>query len=149
MKMSCPGRRDPMTVLPWAIAAGLASGLAADGIKLRISRTRPQSFDLDITNVGETFNEWLPLTSVGSHQQSFPSAHTAVAVGFAIALCRFYPRGKYLFIAMAVMCGMHRITSCAHFLSDTLIGAAIGWLVGYAIIDSAPCRRQTASLNNA
>ncbi len=135
-------------VLPWTIAAGLGAGLAADVIKLLISRTRPQSFDLDVTDVAQTFNQWLPLTSVGSHDQSFPSAHTAVAVGFAVALCRFFPRGRYLFIAMAVMCGMHRVQTCAHFLSDAFIGAAVGWLVSHAILESKWCRQSTASLSS-
>ncbi len=127
------------SVLPWVIASGLCAGLGADVVKLLISRTRPQSFNLNITNVGATFNEWLPLTGVKSEYQSFPSAHTAVAVGFAVALCRFYPRGRVLFIGMAVMCGMQRVQTCAHFLSDALIGAAIGWLVSHLILQSRWC----------
>ena len=125
------GRRK---LLPWIIAAGLGSGLTADVIKLFISRTRPQSFDLKIHYVAETFGPWLPLSKTGSHNESFPSAHTAVAMGFAVALCQFYPRGRVLFIAMAVMCAMQRVQTCAHFLSDTLTGAAVGWLVSHAIL---------------
>jgi len=120
--------------LPWIIASGLISGLAADGVKLLISRTRPNSIKLDFIKVADTFNGWLPFSEGGSQMQSFPSAHTAVGVGFAIALCRFYPRGRVLFIAMAVMCGMHRVQTCAHFLSDVCVGAAVGWVVGYGIL---------------
>lgn len=138
---------DPLgrSRLPWIIASGLCGGLAADGVKLLISRTRPQSFDLDVTDISSTFNEWLPFSNGGSALQSFPSAHTAVAVGFAVALCRFYPRGRVLFIAMAVMCGMQRVQTCAHFLSDVLVGAAVGWVISHLILDAKWCPREPAT----
>ncbi|QDT48165.1 PAP2 superfamily protein [Symmachiella dynata] len=132
--------------VPWLIASGLCSGLAADVVKLLVSRTRPQSFNLNITNVAATFNGWLPEMGAKSEFQSFPSAHTAVGVGFAIALCQFYPRGRVLFIAMAVMCGMHRVQSCAHFLSDAFIGAAVGWLISHLILHSKWCPAGPAPL---
>lgn len=128
-----PARRK---ILIPTIAAALGSGLAADAVKLLISRTRPQSFDLSVRSITASFGEWLPLSGQGSHTQSFPSAHTAVAVGFAVALCHYFPRGRVLFIAMAVMCGMQRVQTCAHFLSDAFVGAAIGWAVSHLVLRS-------------
>ena len=61
--------------------------------------------------------------------QSFPSGHTATAVGLAIGLTYVFPRGKYLFAVLAVMASLQRIVSNAHWTSDVLSGAAVGLIV--------------------
>jgi membrane-associated phospholipid phosphatase len=120
-----PARRY---ALPRVLVAAFGSGLGANVIKMLIARTRPHQFDFE-GSVATTFSDWAPLASAGSGAQSFPSAHTATAVGLAVALAWLYPRGRGLFAAFAVLVACQRIESGAHFLSDTLCGAAVGFVV--------------------
>jgi membrane-associated phospholipid phosphatase len=123
-------RLDPLRrwAVPGVAATALFSGLAADGAKMLIARARPHSFDF-LGSVWSSFGPWLPLGSLGSASQSFPSAHTATAVGLAIALICIYPAARGLFCVLPLMVAYQRIDSGAHFLSDVLCGAGVAFLV--------------------
>ena len=116
------------------LAMSLGAGLAADAVKMVIARVRPHDFSFQ-GSVQDTFGRWLPFIGAGSGGQSFPSAHTATAVGLAVALSALYPRGHRLFAALAVLVACQRIEVGAHFLSDALCGAAVGWIVARACLD--------------
>jgi len=118
------------------LAMSLGAGLAADVVKMLIARVRPNNFNFQGT-VGDTFGQWLPFLGAGSIGQSFPSAHVATGVGLAFALAWLYPRGRWLFGAMAVLVACHRVAAGAHYLSDTFCGAAIGWIVATACLKNA------------
>ncbi len=121
-------------VLPLAVPA-FGAGLLADGIKLFIARLRP-SAATEIETVQATFVGWLPVLHRdaahphGHAIESFPSAHSATAVGLAIGLSTLYPRGRWLFALFAILAMTQRLEAQAHFLSDVLTGAAVGCLVG-------------------
>jgi membrane-associated phospholipid phosphatase len=119
-------RRNARAIL----LAGLGSGLAADVLKLAVSRTRPRNFDFAAGDVWGTFQGWLPLLTGGSGGQSLPSAHTAGAVGLAVVLSAAYPRGRLLFAVLVLLVAGHRLHSGAHFPSDILLGALVGWVFG-------------------
>ena len=122
------------------LSAAYGSGLAANVVKMLVTRTRPHHFDFE-GGVLATFGQWLPLTGAGSAGQSFPSAHTATAVGLAVALAWLYPRGRWFFGCLAVLVACQRIESGAHYLSDTLCGAALGLTVAGACVHFGPlCR---------
>lgn len=126
-----PARRS---ALPRTIAAVLAAGCGANLVKLLISRSRPGSTDLAHLAGWQTFSGWLPLGANGSGWQSFPSAHTATAVGLALALSWLYPRGRLLFAGFAMAVAAQRVLGGAHFPSDVLAGAAVGWWCAYAVL---------------
>jgi membrane-associated phospholipid phosphatase len=126
--------------LPRVLACALVSGLTADGVKMLIARARPSDFDFS-GGVWATFGAWFPLTGAGSSGQSFPSAHTATAVGFALGLSWLYPRARYLFPLIAALVACQRVESRAHFLSDVLCGAAIGYLAATALLKVGPLPR--------
>jgi membrane-associated phospholipid phosphatase len=130
---------DPLrrTALPRIGAMALGAGLAANLVKMTIVRMRPCVLGLE-GSVGDTFGPWLPFLSAGSGGQSFPSAHAATAVGLALALAWLYPRGRWLVAALAVMVACQRVNVGAHFPSDVLCGAAIGWLVASPCLKWAP-----------
>jgi membrane-associated phospholipid phosphatase len=111
--------------IPRIAAASLGSGLVANALKLFVARMRPHHFDLSGHGL-ESFGEWFPLLTNSSWEQSFPSSHTATAAGLAIVLACFYPRGRWLFPAMAGLAGAQRVLEHSHFLSDVFWGAAIG-----------------------
>lgn len=128
----------------------LGAGLLADVIKLVVARQRPHAFLPSAPAVGgtiwDTFIGWLPhlsqMPDPGSHAiQSFPSAHTATAVAFSCVLAWRYPRGKWLFALFAIMAASQRILANAHYLSDTLAGAAVGAVVVGVSFDRRLARR--------
>ena len=77
----------------WPLACATLSGMAANGGKMLVARTRPHVFDFH-GGVWATFGQWLPATTL---RQSFPSGHTATAVGLALALAALYPNGRRFF----------------------------------------------------
>lgn len=120
---------------PALIAGSLGAGLAADALKLVVSRTRPRNLDGLQESAWETFGPFFPMLD---HQwgdsQSFPSAHTATAAGFAVILSAMYPQGRWWFFTLAALTGLQRISSSAHFSSDVCFGAAVGFLVAGAVL---------------
>ena len=120
------------STMPRLVLMVFGAGLAANGIKMLLARTRPRDFEFQ-GGVWNTFGQWLALGRGGSNLHSFPSAHTAVAVGLAVALSAMYPRGRWLFALLAVLVGCQRVVSGAHYPSDVLWGAAIGWLVAVGV----------------
>ena len=117
-------RRTTLRILTTAFGAGLA----ADLFKLTVERTRPCFFAYEGT-IWDSIVGVFPLASAGPGGQSFPSAHTATAVGLAAALAWCYPRARVFFFLMAALVGMQRVIGGAHFISDTFCGAAIASVV--------------------
>jgi len=113
--------------VPRLAAASLGSGLLADVFKLSLARERPSHFSFQ-GGVAETFGQWFPHLGRESGTQSFPSSHVAVAAGLAIALAWLYPRGRWLFVAFAILAAGQRLTGGSHFVSDVCWGAATGCL---------------------
>jgi membrane-associated phospholipid phosphatase len=129
-----PARR---WALPRVAACAWGAGMSANLIKMIVMRSRPRAADLS-GDVWATFGDWLPGISAGSGGQSFPSAHTATAVGLAVALVWLYPRGRVVFPVLAALVACQRMAFSAHFLSDTLVGAALGLFVAHAMLDPGP-----------
>ncbi len=131
---------DPLRrkLVPWLAACAFGGGLAADVLKLIVSRQRPRQLQLEGLSNLETFTDFLPLISAGAGGQSFPSAHAATAAGLAIGLTWLYPRGRTLFTLLALGVGVQRLVVGAHFLSDVLVGWAIGCLVAHYLLQSYP-----------
>jgi membrane-associated phospholipid phosphatase len=118
--------------LPGVFAGSWGVGLVANTAKLFVARWRPRIW-IERTsngNILDTFVDWFPFGRGGSAEQSFPSAHTATAVGLALVLSALYPRGRWYFLTLAALCGLQRVTVHAHFPSDVLAGAAVGWFLG-------------------
>ncbi|MDE0736669.1 MAG: phosphatase PAP2 family protein [Pirellulaceae bacterium] len=127
--------------LPRVIACAAGSGLTALLLKWTIARQRPHTCDLQ-GSVWSTFHglsPWLSgerITQLSGHQlESFPSGHTATAVGLAIGLSLLLPRGRWLFAFFALLAGLQRMDSGAHFLSDTLVATAVACLISGLCID--------------
>lgn len=122
-------------IVPRLAGGSLGAGICADIIKLFIARTRPSATQ-DAASSVETFVATMPVLNkaslaggYGHPVQSFPSAHSATAVGLAIGLSCLYPRGRWLFAAFAILAMFQRIEADAHYCSDVLAGAALSFLV--------------------
>ena len=113
-------------LFPLLLAGSLGAGLVANLIKLFVIRFRPHTIEALPESVWSTFGGMWSL-SAGNGSQSFPSAHTSTAVGLAVMLSEFYPRGRWYFTVLAILVGMQRIQVAAHFPSDVFAGAIVGW----------------------
>ncbi len=127
--------------------AAYGSGLLADACKLFIARWRPKMIE-DWSAGAETFVGWLPAfqaeglpTAWGHALQSFPSGHAATGVGLAVGLSALYPRAWIWFAVLATLAAGQRIATGNHFLSDTLVGAAIGLFVAQRLCGDGPLSR--------
>ena len=132
--------------LPRVIGCAYGAGLAAQLAKNLFPRVRPNVCDLSSTawqtffaGGGDRYAQLQQLTGRDIH--SYPSGHSATAVGLAFGLAWLYPRGRWLFAAYALLAVMQRIESGAHFSSDTLAGAAIACLVAGACFDQRGLQR--------
>jgi membrane-associated phospholipid phosphatase len=119
--MSPPrARRRALTL---ALAPAIA-GAGAEVLKLLIRRERPEAHA-----GGYALRAWSEQT-FSTAGLAMPSSHTMVAFGAAAALCRLYPRARWVWIALAIGCGVTRVIARAHFVSDAVLGAAAGWGIG-------------------
>jgi undecaprenyl-diphosphatase len=64
-------------------------------------------------------------------QFSFPSGHSITAFAFAVPFSLFYPSLLAGLMFCAVSVALSRIIMGMHFLSDVLVGSAIGASLGY------------------
>ena len=126
------------------------AGLAANLAKLGVERCRPRAFAFALSDdVWDTFRSSFALPPASSSSlMSFPSAHSATAAALAVMLAWAFPRGRWAFAAIALLACLQRLSSSAHFLSDVLIGAALGILyaVAYQAVRVRVERRLTGFL---
>ncbi len=113
--------RGRLWAIPGLATTALFSGLAADGVKMLIARARPHHFDF-LGSVWSSFGPLLPLGSMGSPNQSFPSAHTATAMGLAISLMVIYPAARGLFCLAPLLVAYQRM-DCGRTSSATCCAA--------------------------
>lgn len=125
------GWRRGLTVL----VAALSAGLTGDLLKLLIFRVRPRDFDF-AGGILTTFQEWLPVGTrhIEHLSSSFPSSHAATAAGLTFVLMFFYPRGRAVFAVLFFLACAQRVFAGAHFLSDVLFGAGIGWCAAFLVV---------------
>jgi undecaprenyl-diphosphatase len=129
--------------LPRVLICALGAGLLADLIKVLVVRLRPRAFDLG-TGAWESFvgfRPWLAFQDSrllwDSGTQSFPSAHTATAFGFAMGLGWLFPRWRWPVLVLAALVACQRVVVGAHFPSDVLVGAAVGHLLAALCLEPA------------
>lgn len=112
----------------WLLVLGPAlGGLAAEVLKLLVRRLRP-----DPEQFGYAFRSFAD--GLWSNRgMGMPSSHTLVAFAGAFALARLFPRARWVFYALAAGCGLSRVMATAHYLSDTVVAACVGWGVVAAV----------------
>lgn len=104
------------------VSAGLA-GLAAEILKIAVSRERPGPS-------GEFTFHW-PFSALfeGSpYGWGMPSSHAAVAFGAAFMILRQSRAAGWVALLLACGCGLSRMLTGAHFASDVVVGAMLGWV---------------------
>ena len=97
-------------------------------LKVSVQRQRP--FQLGIVSV-------LPILEKASHtiwNFSFPSNHAVLAFCAVPLLSKEFPKLKYIWVVLAGLIAFSRVYFGVHFLSDVLVGGAIGYLIGALIV---------------
>ncbi|WTA24520.1 phosphatase PAP2 family protein [Streptomyces chartreusis] len=98
------------------LAAVVVAQLASNGLCKQVAdRPRPPK-------------EWFPHDEVDDRpgSSSFPSGHTAAAVGFTVAVALTWPAAGVSCAVPAAMVAIERVQSGAHYPSDVVAGAVIG-----------------------
>jgi membrane-associated phospholipid phosphatase len=111
-------------LLFWAAALG---GLVAEVMKLLLRRERPE------IHAGEYGFRAFAERTWSTAGLALPSSHALVAFAGAAMLARLYPRARWVGYALAAGCGVTRVLARAHFLSDVVLAAGLGWVVAFAM----------------
>lgn len=115
------------TAVLWAGSLALNS-VATNSLKSYFQRYRP--------NTGLPFNSFDGANG-SKKNRSFPSAHTSTAFATATVFATQYKDKKWVApfaYGMASMVGLSRVYNNAHWASDVMAGAAVGFLSAKAII---------------
>jgi membrane-associated phospholipid phosphatase len=136
-----PDRRRHLVRL---ISCAAFPPITAHLIKLFVPRNRPTSyFDhlLQPTWPDSNWQTWLVQVqeatwNVEYQTQSFPSAHSALVCGLAIGLSFLYPRGRVLFLCVAILASIQRVIFFAHWPSDVAVGCALGFLIAGGLVQN-------------
>jgi membrane-associated phospholipid phosphatase len=99
------------------LGSPVVAGIAAEVLKLLLRRERPAVLSGDYS--------WRPFSErpFSTSGLALPSSHTMVAFGAAWMLCRLYPRARWVWMTLAVGCGLTRVLAQAHFVSDVVVAA--------------------------
>lgn len=135
-----PPRRKRLA--DWFLALILV-GIAVKAAKLLIGRPRPKFDDpwvflgpygqYPVDGVGIR-HAWEIGSGILSDLWSLPSSHTAYAVVMAAFVAILYPRLRILIFTLAAVVGFSRVLFRAHYPTDVVAGALLGWLIAYPII---------------
>jgi membrane-associated phospholipid phosphatase len=111
------GRADARRRALLLLGSPVVAGIAAELLKLTLRRERPAVLD--------GLYSWRPFTerTFSSSGLALPSSHTMVAFGAAWMLCRLFPQARWVWITLAVGCGVSRVLAQAHFVSDVVVAA--------------------------
>src|SRR3972149_7238749 len=110
------------------LAAFLSGGLLVQILKHLFGRVRPWAL-----GAGNFFGPHL-----GGSFSSFPSGHSVSLFALAAILGHALPSWRSGFFALAALGALSRVIVGAHFLSDVVAGAALGFWVGFCLIHLFP-----------
>ena len=118
-----------LSTLPAASGRGLLlfwsaalAGIIAELLKIAFRRERP-----GLTNGTHVFRSWSE-QPFSTAQLGLPSSEVAVAFAAATILARLFPDAWLLWYALAVGCALTRVASGAHFMSDVILAALVGYV---------------------
>ncbi|MDB5641319.1 MAG: phosphatase family protein [Hyphomicrobiales bacterium] len=100
-------------------AVNAVSGILSLVVKMIFGRARPRLY--------ESFGAFhFDMFSVKSSVLSFPSGHAVTAFATATALAFMAPRAGKALVVIAILVGVSRVVTGAHFPSDVIAGMALG-----------------------
>lgn len=124
-----------------ATQAYITAATIETAIKLLTSRQRPSYYDAITGKNSHVFHGpfYHFLKSDKASFQSFPSGHTTVAFAAATVFAMEYRQYRFVPIiaySAATAIGLSRIVQNAHWISDVMVGAALGFLCGRQVVNN-------------
>ena len=108
------------------LAIGI-TGVIGQILKFVIGRPRP----------GTGLDSWqISPFCTANDFHSFPSGHAASAFSVALILCHYFPRLRYLWLAMALFVSLGRLVGQSHFLTDLVGSIVIALLVTDLVLNA-------------
>jgi membrane-associated phospholipid phosphatase len=126
-----------------ATQAYITGGAMESVLKFLTGRQRPYFYDPNSLEAEPKFQG--PFSSAGKDingkriNSSFPSGHTTVAFAAATVFAMEYkdrPLVPIISYSAATLIGLSRITENAHWITDVLAGAALGYLTGRQVVNN-------------
>ena len=116
-----------------SVASG---GILVNIVKVIVSRARPV-----LWFTSETYGfYWF---QIDYHFLSFPSGHSATAMGLAMALSRIHPGWCKVYLLAGALIAASRMVVGAHYFSDVMVGGLLGAVVTSWVWDrwfrESPC----------
>lgn len=108
------------------VASVGAAGLLVNLFKFIAGRVRPEGYLLHDQFGFELFH-------TNYHLTSFPSGHSATIAAAMTALFLLWPRPVVLWATMAVLVCASRVVVTAHYPSDVIVGAWVGFSVAFML----------------
>ncbi len=132
----------------------LANALIVNVFKMTLGRPRPkfgdphtftlpwQTYVLPIKGEPQARHAWESWRGISSDLWSMPSSHTAAAFALALFLARTYPASRALVFSLACVVAVCRVLLGAHYPSDVVVGAALGYCTAHVVLTlAAPTAR--------
>lgn len=117
-----------------ALQSFVYAEVASAGLKVLTCRLRPSEVNSQQSTVNS--QTWLgPFKSFKS--TSFPSGHAMRSFALATTVAGFYPDKKWVGIvsySLATMTSLGRVVSKEHWVSDVIVGAALGYFIGRGVV---------------
>lgn len=117
-----------------ALQSFVYAEVASAGLKVLTCRLRPSEVNSQQSTVNS--QTWLgPFKSLKS--TSFPSGHAMRSFALATTVAGFYPDKKWVGIvsySLATMTSLGRVVSKEHWVSDVIVGAALGYFIGRGVV---------------
>ncbi len=130
------GRRTAARRRFWLLfGTPVLGGIVAEVMKLLLRRERPAVLD--------GLYSWRAFGGPESWSNAglaLPSSHAMVAFAGAAMLARLYPRARWVGYTLAAGCAVTRVLARAHFVSDVVLAAGLGWLVAWGVARKWPPR---------
>jgi len=130
-------RKDRLRTVCTFGACLILTSVASTILKYLVCRARPDRVDGETHFCGPfgVFYQGPPV-----QMDAMPSGHTAVAFAMATALAWRWPRWKIVWFLAAVGVGVARTLVDRHFLSDVILAAWMGTLLGQWVCCRVPGR---------
>ena len=105
-----------------AFAAALLAWVIAQMLKSLLPSVRPFLVNGD-----------LPLTFTLHFDNAFPSSHSAIAFSLALTLWLHNKKLGIIYLLLAVLVAIGRVTANVHYVLDVIIGSMIGTMVAVVV----------------
>ena len=126
-------------IFDWTAAACL-TGAVGHLLKVLIGRPRPLfddpmhvlgpigKYPVELKNgTRALIHAWDYASGVASDLWSMPSSHALAAASLAVSLTILYPKLRWLCVGLVIVVCIARVLLGAHYPSDVLVGAGLGW----------------------